>query len=237
VSAMPHVKAKPWVVARGRVEAGQGASAVPPVKAKPWVTRRGGGSGWGGNGGGPLPQGGGLPLPKAKVGLWVFLGVVTVLFSIIVNAYLMRMELVDWHPLPEPRLLWLNTGLLILSSAAMQWARLAARRGEIDGLKLGLLAGGVFAWAFLAGQLWAWQQLGALGYFVATNPANSFFYLITALHGLHLLGGLVAGGKTTVKLWRGFDMVQLRLSVELCAVYWHFLLAVWLVLFSLLLFT
>jgi len=173
-----------------------------------------------------------LPLPAAKLGLWVFMGVVTVLFTIIVSTYVTRMGFADWRPLPEPRLLWLNTGVLILSSVAMQWAQVAARRGRIDSLRVGLLAGGVFAWAFLAGQLWAWQQLGASGYFLAINPANTFFYLITALHGLHLVGGLVAWGKTTVKVWRGFEV---RLSVELCAVYWHFLLVVWLGLFVLML--
>ncbi|MDQ3773529.1 MAG: cytochrome c oxidase subunit 3 [Pseudomonadota bacterium] len=196
------------------------------------MVRRGTGGGWGGNDGGPLTGRDGLPLPTAKLGLWVFMGVVTVLFSIIVSAYVTRMGFADWRPLPEPRLLWLNTGVLILSSVAMQWAQVAARRGRIDSLRVGLLAGGVFAWAFLAGQLWAWQQLGASGYFLAVNPANTFFYLITALHGLHLVGGLVAWGKTTVKVWRGFEA---RLSVELCAVYWHFLLVVWLGLFVLML--
>jgi cytochrome c oxidase subunit 3 len=80
----------------------------------------------------------------------------------------------------------------------------------------------------------AWQQLNMMTSFDVTNPAIAFFYLITALHGLHLLGGLVASGKTTAKVWRGFEMARLRLSVELCAVYWHFLLVVWLVLFGLL---
>jgi cytochrome c oxidase subunit 3 len=163
--------------------------------------------------------------------------VATSLFSIVISAYLMRMELVDWRPLPELPLLWLNTGVLGLSSVAMQWARVAARRGRIDGVRAGLAAGGAFAWTFLVGQLWAWHQLSALGYFVAANPANSFFYLITALHGLHLVGGLVAWRKTTAKLWRGLELSQVRLSVELCAIYWHFLLAVWLVLFSLMQFT
>lgn len=229
---MSYVEAAPRVVARGRVEADRGASAVPPMKATPRLTGRGGDSGWGGNGGGPFT--GGLPLPKAKLGLWVFMGVVTVLFSIIVSTYVARMGFADWQPLPEPRLLWLNTGALIVSSVAMQWAQVAAHRGRLDDVRVALLAGGVLAWAFLAGQLWAWQQLGALGYFVATNPANSFFYLITALHGLHLVGGLVAWGKTTVKVWRGFDV---GLSVQLCAVYWHFLLVVWLVLLGLMLST
>ena len=171
-------------------------------------------------------------MPPAKIGLGVFLAVVGSLFALFVSAYSMRMELVDWRALPVPPLLWFNTCVLILSSVAMQWAQVAARLGRIDSLRVGLLAGGVFAWAFLAGQLWAWQQLGASGYFLAANPANTFFYLITALHGLHLVGGLVAWGKTTVKVWRGFEV---RLSVELCAVYWHFLLVVWLGLFALML--
>jgi cytochrome c oxidase subunit III len=74
----------------------------------------------------------------------------------------------------------------------------------------------------------------AAGYVVTANPANSFFYLVTAIHGLHLLGGLVALGRTIAKLWRGADLPKLRLSVELCALYWHFLLLVWLMLLGLL---
>ena len=107
----------------------------------------------------------------------------------------------------------------------------------MDGVKVGLLGAGSFAFVFLAGQLLAWQQLVDLGYFAATNPANGFFYLVTAVHGLHLLGGLVAWGRTAEKVWSGFAPAKVRLSVELCAVYWHFLLVVWLVLFALLLFT
>ena len=176
-------------------------------------------------------------LPTAKVGLSVFLAVVTVIFSLLAVVYSERMALGDWRPLPEPWVLWLNTAILILSSVALQWARVSANRGEIDGVRVGLLVGGVLAFAFLAGQLLAWQQLAALGYFAATNPANAFFYLITALHGLHLLGGLVAWGRTTAKMRRGDQVVEVCLSVELCAIYWHFLLMVWLVLFALMLLT
>jgi cytochrome c oxidase subunit 3 len=105
----------------------------------------------------------------------------------------------------------------------------------MDGVRNGLIAGGLFSFSFLAGQLWAWQQLNAAGYFLAANPANAFFYLLTALHGLHLLGGLWVWGKTTAKLRPGVEVGAVRLSVELCAVYWHYLLLVWLVLFALLL--
>ena len=173
-------------------------------------------------------------LPPAKIGLGVFLAVVGSLFALFISAYSMRMTMVDWRALPVPRLLWFNTGVLVLSSVALHWAYLATRRNDIDGVVAGLCAGGASAVTFLIGQLLAWRQLSVAGYFVASNPANSFFYLITAAHGLHLMGGLVALGRTTAKVWRGVEMVQVRLSVELCAIYWHFLLLVWLVLLGLL---
>jgi cytochrome c oxidase subunit III len=173
-------------------------------------------------------------LPPAKIGLGVFLAVVGSLFALFISAYSMRMNMVDWRALPMPRLLWFNTAVLVLSSVALQWALVAARRNNIDGVIAGLCAGGAFAITFLVGQLLAWRELSVAGYFLASNPANSFFYLITAAHGLHVMGGLVAVGRTTAKVWRGAEMTQLRLSVELCATYWHFLLLVWLVLLGLL---
>jgi cytochrome c oxidase subunit III len=173
-------------------------------------------------------------VPPAKIGLGVFLAVVGSLFALFISAYSMRMSMPDWRALPVPGLLWFNTGVLVLSSVALQWAYMAARRNDMDGVIVGLCAGAAFAVTFLVGQLLAWQQLRVAGYFLASNPANSFFYLITAAHGLHLMGGLVALGRTTARVWRGAEMTRVRLSVELCAIYWHFLLLIWLVLFGLL---
>lgn len=178
-----------------------------------------------------------LVQPTLKLGLWVLLAVVTSLFALFISAYAMRMKLGDWNPLPEPGLLWLNTGVLILTSAVMEWTRAAANRGQKDGVRTGLFAAGVLTVAFLAGQLVVWQQLHASGYFLGANPANDFFYVLTALHGLHLLGGLVAWGRTTAGVQRGVALGAARLSVGLCALYWHYLLLVWLVLFALLLST
>lgn len=202
---------------------------MPQSKTDAWVPSQGAAEEWG--------RSGVLSLPKAKLGLWVFLAVVTALFSLIIIAYVVRMGLGDWRPVPVAPLLWLNTLLLVASSVAMQWAAIAAGRGRTGGVKAGLACAGVFAWAFLAGQLWAWRQLDALGYFVAANPASAFFYLITALHGLHLLGGLAAWTKTTAGVWHGQSTARVRLRIELCALYWHYLLALWLVLFALILFT
>ena len=183
-------------------------------------------------------DGGGIfSLPTPQLGLRVFLGVITVLFTLFIVASTDRMVVRDWRPMPEPWLLWVNTALLVASSVAFHRAWVGADRGRIDGVRAGLLAAGVFAFAFLAGQILAWQQLIAMGYFAASNPANAFFYLFTAVHAVHLLGGLVAWGRTTAKVWRGSTPGQVHVSVELCAIYWHFLLVVWLVLFGLLLLT
>lgn len=181
-----------------------------------------------------LRDGSTFSLPTATLGLRVFLVVVAILFSLLITAYGSRMEFEDWRPAPQPWLLWLNTAMLILSSVGMQLARRAVRRGEIDGVKNGLIAGGALTVAFLGGQILAWWQLSVMGAFDITNPAIGFFYLITALHGLHLLGGLVAWGRTYARVRRGLGVGHVRLSVELCTVYWHFLLLVWLILFGLL---
>jgi len=198
------------------------------INVSPWIERQ------------PIddvPGDGAFFLPPVKVGLGVFLAVATSLFALLVSAYFMRMAGADWTTLAVPKGLWLNTGALVLSSVAMQWTRNAAKRGAIDRLRIGLIAAGVFALCFLAGQLWVWQQLSASGYFVSSNPANAFFYLLTAVHGVHLLGGLWVWAKATAKVWRSTEVGAVRLSVELCTVYWHYLLLVWLALFALLLST
>jgi cytochrome c oxidase subunit 3 len=179
--------------------------------------------------------------PPAKVGLWAFLAVITSLFGLFISAYWMRMQhahgVSDWNSITVPPQLWVNTALLVLSSATMQWARVAANHGRPDQMRAGMLAGGLFAWAFLAGQLFAWHQLSASGYLLG-NPAVAFFYLLTGAHGLHLLGGLFVWAKTVIRMARPrLELVDLRLSVELCTVYWHYLLLVWLVLYAVLLST
>lgn len=178
----------------------------------------------------------------AGLGLWLFMGVVGVLFSLLTLAYLARAQFDDWQalagapwlPLAQPWRLGLNTALLAAGSAALQWAAIAARRGDARGTRLGLALGGLLAAGFLLGQLWVWQVLAAAGYVLAANPANSFFYLLTALHGLHLAGGLVAWARTTAGAWRAGPTARVQRHVALCARYWHFLLALWMLLFALL---
>lgn len=172
-------------------------------------------------------------LPAAKIGLGFFLVVAGALFALSISAYSMRLQAADWWPLPVPRLLWFNTALLILASIALEWAKARCRRWDLEGVRSGLIGAGVFTIAFVVGQLLVWRELVGQGYFLASNPANAFFYLMTGLHGLHVLGGLVGLGRVTVRALRTGDVGKLRLGLELCAMYWHFLLAVWLVLFAL----
>jgi cytochrome c oxidase subunit III len=202
------------------------------VHVKPWVEQRAVEN---------VPSGASFQVPTAKVGLGVFLAVATSLFALTVCAYFMRMMAGDWRTFVFPSVLWLNTGMLILSDLAMRSARSAARRSEIERVRIGLAAAGFCSFAFLVGQIWAWQQLNASGYFggadaggaIAATPANSFFYLFTALHGAHVLGGLWFWATTTSRAWRSKDAVRIRTSVELCTVYWRYLLLVWLVLLAL----
>lgn len=179
----------------------------------------------------------GVRPPTAKIGLGVFLAVAGVLFALSISAYSMRLQASDWWPLPVPRLLWFNTGLLILASAALEWTKTRSRHADLNGVRFGLIGAGVLTLAFVIGQLVVWRELVGEGYFLASNPANAFFYLMTGLHGLHVLGGLVALARVTFRAFSADEVRgergKLRLGLELCAIYWHFLLVVWLVLFAL----
>jgi cytochrome c oxidase subunit 3 len=183
--------------------------------------------------------------PPARVGLWVFLAVITSLFGLFVSAYYMRLSghhgsgpATDWTALSEPPVLWLNTLLLIAASVAMQAARRAVRIGSVQRSTSALLVGGLLTLAFLGGQYYAWTQVRGADFFTPLNPAIAFFYLLTAVHGLHLLGGLYVWGRTLARMRReNVEVIDVRLSVELCSVYWHFLLLVWLGLFAVMLST
>lgn len=172
--------------------------------------------------------------PTAMVGLFTFLCVATSVFGLFIVSYNFRMVLPDWVSMSKPGLLWFNTLLLILGSVAFQAARNAGETDDVKQVKLGVIVGGVTSILFVVGQFFAWRQLIEAGVFSSQNPASEFYFLITALHALHVLGGLWVWGKT---VWRMLGGQDVRLSVDLCTVYWHYLLVVWIILFGLLLST
>ena len=172
--------------------------------------------------------------PAARTALWVFLAVASSLFVLFISAYAMRLGWSDWSPLPRPRLLMVNTAGLVAASLAMQWTVHAARRGDDASGGRGLAAAGALTFAFLAGQLFVWRQMSGAGFLVSSSAASSFFYLLTAVHGVHVIGGLVAWMRASARVWRGTGMAHARGGIEMCATYWHYLLAVWLLLYALL---
>ena len=129
--------------------------------------------------------------------------------------------------------------MLVLASIAYQWSRNNVAFTDIGSKKvlIGLIIAGTFSILFLIGQLYAWQQLNDQGMFASSNPAVAFFYVFTAMHGLHLMGGLYVWARSIIKINKKQDIRLVRTSVELCTIYWHFMLLVWMLLFGLMIAT
>jgi cytochrome c oxidase subunit 3 len=171
---------------------------------------------------------------KAKLGVRTVMVVSTVLFSLFVVSYSDRMLIHDWRSLSEPWLLWVNTIILILTSIVFHRTKILAQNNEFEKTKNNLLVVGFLSFAFITGQLLVWQYFVNLGQYASSNPANAFFYVLTALHGMHILGGLYFWAKATRQLFKNnYNIAKIKQNIELCAIYWHFLLIVWFVLFGL----
>ena len=186
-----------------------------------------------------LHEGATLDLSKGKLGLRYIIIISTIFFCLFIVTYSDRLVYPDWQKMPEPLMLWLNTFIIFISSTVFLNAQIAAKKNQFEIVKKRLIVIGFLALAFLIGQLLVWLQFINLGYYVSSNPANAYFYVFTALHGLHLLGGLIYWLIAIKKVWTPNNIViaKAKHTVELCAIYWHFLLAVWIVLFGLMLFT
>src|SRR6267143_1396692 len=177
-----------------------------------------------GRGEGGVP-GGQAPAARAHMavmGLAFALAAIAMLFVAFTMTYLGHRQEGDWKAVPLPGILWLDTAILIASSAAMEWARRRLKSEDARGFRLGLTAAGGLGVAFLAGQLVAWRQLANQGVYLASHPHSSFFYLLTGTHGVHLLGGLIALGAILPAAWRGYYSPTRSTAVTLVAIYWHF---------------
>jgi cytochrome c oxidase subunit 3 len=172
----------------------------------------------------------GRPQAICSVALWVFIGVATTLFSLFITSYIMRMANPDAAAIAMPRQLWLSTACLVLGSVLLQ--RAAASASQPRRMRALVAAGGACALAFLAVQWWTWQILLAQQVSAIGNPAGSFFYLLTATHGLHVIGGLIGWTIAARAAWRPSDPAGAAWRIALCARYWHFLLLAWVALFA-----
>src|SRR5271157_5067165 len=157
---------------------------------------KGGGTppGTGGSGGDGQPDSfptGEVPQRTYVTGMTIALGGILMFFMALVSAYIVRKGLTNarWVPLEVPRILWLNTAILIASSFTMSRSRSRFLAADDDGFRHWWGVTTILGVFFLAGQLLAWRQLVAAGLYLATNPSSSFFYVFTAAHGLHIVGG------------------------------------------------
>ncbi|OFW27107.1 MAG: hypothetical protein A3H27_15695 [Acidobacteria bacterium RIFCSPLOWO2_02_FULL_59_13] len=171
------------------------------------------------------------PVSNGQIGLGALLGTVTMLFAGFTSAYLVRRASLDWQPIYSPPILWFNTVALVVSSVTLEVSKSWYRLGAIAKAKVWLLATGLLGLLFLAGQGFAWRELAAHGIYLPTSPHSSFFYMLTGVHGLHLLGGIAALAYAAKQVWRTRPGGGV---LPLCAVYWHFLTGIWLFLYFLL---
>ena len=167
-------------------------------------------------------------------GMTVALGGMLMFFMALVSAYIVRKGFPnsDWRSLNVPRILWLNTLVIIASSVTLERSRHRLARGDEEGFRHYWGVTAILGLFFLAGQAVAWWQLRAAGVYLATNPSSSFFYVFTAAHALHLLGGIA--GLLAI-LVRDTRRLTRDTASEVVAMYWHFMDGLWVFLFLLLL--
>ncbi len=208
------------------ISSGQGPGGSPPAGPP-----QGRGGGDGGRGGGegdsssaPLPRG--VSKRIYFTGIWLALAAILMFFMSLVSAYIVRKSSADWQAVLLPRVLWLNTAVLLLSSWALEASHRAWERDDAKAFRAWWSAATVLGVMFLAGQLAAWREMAAAGVYLASNPSSSFFYLLTAAHGLHLAGGLVVLLYVLSRDW-----MRLRASggvaAEVAGIYWHFMDGLW----------
>src|SRR5215472_2305159 len=208
--------------------------------------------GWDGDGGNFDSSFFDTRLRRARLGLVVGLSGIAMIFISFTSAYLVRQGLPtldprtnvllhDWFPVPLPRLLLINTGVLLISSVTMELARQQmARKVALAQVASGprasvetkegtywLALTVVLGLSFLTGQWMAWRELGASGFSVASSPSSSFLYLLTGMHGVHLLGGVTAlliAGIASILRQPAYSQF---IKVDVTAWYWHFMALLW----------
>jgi cytochrome c oxidase subunit 3 len=203
------------------IDAGHGGGTDVPA----------GGDGDGDGSGGGLPA---IPRRAYYTAIQLALAGIVMFFMALTSSFLVRKGLGDdWVAFALPRILWVNTLVLLASSLTIQLSRKHMRLAEAGGFRRWWSITTVLGLLFLAGQFAAWRQLAAQGVFLVTNPSSSFFYVLTALLGLHLLGGIVALFYVAYRPWQRSRITQAT-AADLVSIYWHFMDGLWVFLFALL---
>ncbi|MEP6911986.1 MAG: cytochrome c oxidase subunit 3 [bacterium] len=178
---------------------------------------------------------------RYRIGMWVAMASILMLFTALTSAYIVRAASSnDWQPLKMPRILLFSTALIIISSGTLEAARRRLKDASNTAHRRWLVLTVALGIGFLLSQLLAWRQLVRQGIYVSSNPHSSFFYVLTATHGVHLLGGLVAlvylSLRTRAAKENQLAVVKAQGAADAVTLYWHFMDVLWLYLFVLLFF-
>jgi cytochrome c oxidase subunit III len=184
---------------------------------------------------------GGSASDRYRMGMWVALAAILMMFTSLTSAYIVRAASSnDWRPIAMPRILLLSTAFIIISSVSIEIAKRKLKSAQKSSYQRWLLLTTALGLGFLGSQLLAWRQLVGQGIYVTSNPHSSFFYLLTATHGVHLLGGLLALAYLLVRTGRIQSNYQAQSGPEAASgavtLYWHFMDGLWIYLFLLLFF-
>ena len=175
---------------------------------------------------------------RYRLGTWVALASILMLFTALSSAYIVRAaSSSDWQPLAMPRIMLLSSLLLLVSSGTLETARRKLRQAATSAYKSWLFLTVLLGVGFLASQLFAWRQLAKQGVYIASNPHSSFFYLFTAVHGVHLFGGLAALAYLSLRSrvpQETSALTKAQAKADAVTLYWHFMDFLWLYLFVLL---
>ena len=181
-----------------------------------------------------------MAVGRYRIGMWVGLASILMLFTSLTSAYIVRAASSnDWKALPLPRILLLSTAVIVLSSATFEYAKRKLKASRESGYRTWLVITVALGLGFLASQLLAWRQLVGQGVYVASHPHSSFFYLLTATHGVHLLGGLLALVYLIMRASKPLDdrfQARRLAAAGAVGIYWHFMDIMWIYLFLLLFF-
>ena len=181
--------------------------------------------GWGGGSG----DGRGADRRASFTGLFVLLAASTMVFAALTSAFVVRRGLSDdWASMHKPPILWLNTAILLASSVVLDRSRGALKRHDRGKFNVWWTAGTVLGILFLVGQAIAWTRLKDAGVYISSNPSSSFFYVLTASHAFHLLGGVAALVYVDVQALRLRLGPAKRTAIDVTAIFWHFLDGLWL---------
>jgi cytochrome c oxidase subunit III len=195
--------------------------------------RNGGPFGHGGSGGGEYVWS--VPDRAYRTGMWMALAAITMLFAALTSALVVRKGLgTDWVQTALPQILYANTLVLLASSGTLELSRRALKLNQGERFLRWLYVTLALGLVFIAGQLFAWRELAQRGVYLATNPSSSFFYVLTATHGVHLLGGIVALAYLAAVGRKIAEGRKKRLVVDVTSLYWHFMDGLWIYLFILL---